>query len=188
MSEAVKPDARRRGPVDMPHPLELPIDPETGDPVMPAKGAGAKKQELLPGKDRFKLDPAPRGWFRGQLANVQRTFETTEYGQLVRFTFDVIRERREPPLKAEMVGYTFSKEIRPGLVVQAYVGDTLPTERVRFEHMKLPLDPNNDLRAHMPVVQVGRKFRRGLRNGILAIAIPFAVICALIGLGSIFVW
>jgi len=178
MSEAVNQSPRQqRGPVAMQHPLELPIDPETGDPVLP-QGAGGKqkpKQERLPGKDRFGLTPPPKGYFRGYTDNVVRTSRTTPIGELVTMHFDLVGED-DQRLPIEFVGYTFSKDIRQKIVAETYIGSKFPTERLRRDRLRLSFDPNSELRAYMPVQKRFGSFGKDRRLGVAAIIAPIVVI------------
>jgi hypothetical protein len=181
MSEARKPAAQRRGPVQIQHPLEAAIDPETGDPVDTQAGKPPRaKREQVEGEDRFGLVPVGKGWFRGQITNVRRRQEVTPIGNLVTYTFDVISSRDQPPLLVEMVGYSFSKEIRGGIVVQTYVGDSVPTERIRYERLVLSYDDVNYLQAYMPVQKWFGKVRNDWKFGIIVLLTPIMVICTLI--------
>lgn len=180
-SEAVEPEQHRRGPVRVQHPLELPIDPETGDPV-PFKPGGGKKRERLPGKDRFGQTPVGKGWYRGRLDNLSRTSVTTPIGDLVTYYFDLVGEEDQPPLQVEFQGYTFSKDIRHGLVLEAYIGKKFPTGRIKRDRFKLTYDQQNDLRAYMPVERYLGKVGKDWKITSFVIAAPFAFACAMIWL------
>jgi hypothetical protein len=187
MSEAAEPAQPRRGPVNIQHPLEIPIDPETGDPVRRTRSTPKKQLERLPGKDRFNLTPVSKGWYRGSIANVIRTSEITPVGTLETFHFDVLAGDGVAPLKVEMVGYTFSKVIRAGIVVEAYVGSPYPTERVRIDRFLLTHDAPNEMRAYAPVENQIRKAGSDRKGAIIALIAPIVVVCGLIYLfGHVF--
>lgn len=186
MGEAAGPADQRRGAVAGRHPLEAPIDPETGDAV-PARappGKGRGKRELLPGKDRWGLDPVGKGWYRGNVSNIVRMSEVTQFGELITYHFDLIGNEGQPPLLIEFVGYTFSKDIRPSLVVDLRIGDSFPTERLRCDRLRLAYDKQNDLRAYMPVQNRHRMLRKNMKFGIMTIILPIFVVSGLIWLAK----
>jgi hypothetical protein len=179
MSEAAEPGQQRRGPVGFEHPLTVPIDPETGDPVKPRQGDGgaAGKRERAPGTDRWGLQPLPKTWYRGRVGNIVRSAVPTSIGELVTYHFDLTGDETRPPLPIEFVGYTFSRDIRSNLVVETYIGDTFPTERLRRERMRLSFEPSTELRAYRPVERRFAGMRKDLKLGILAVIMPVVVVC-----------
>jgi hypothetical protein len=76
-----------------------------------------------------------------------------------------------------MQGYTFSKDVRPGLILETYVGEPFPTGRIRQQRYTLSHDPVNELRGHMPVQGYFRQVRRDFRTSVFALIIPFVVAC-----------
>ena len=184
MSETAKPADMRRGLIDGRHPLEPPdgAEPLEMDGDFPAWWKKKKQRVQIPGKDRWGLDPVPKGWYRGNVDNIVRMTSITPIGELVTYHFDLRGEEGQPRLPVEFVGYTFSKDIRPNLIVETYIGKKFPTGRIKRDRMRLSFDPTNDLLAYNPVKTVFGRLPKEFRNGVLALTIPILVVSFLIWL------
>jgi hypothetical protein len=130
-----------------------------------------------PGKDRWGMDPPRRGWVRGIIQNVTRSVEQTPYGELVILDFDIYPDDDAAPLvEVRMSGYTFSKDPKANLLVEVKVGATMPTERIAVDLMKLPYDPDNDVRAYRPVERRQSMNEASTLRKIATVLIPSTII------------
>lgn len=83
-------------------------------------------------KDRFGLRRARAGRVRGQIANVRRSFEIGEFGNLIVMDFDLVTDPGAPPTPVRMTGTIFNREPQEGMLVE--VRDPDPSVRPILTH------------------------------------------------------
>lgn len=136
-----------------------------------------------PGCDRWGYPPPERGWMRGMIFNVARGSERTTFGERVTVDFDIYPDDETAPIQpVRMIGYTFSQEIRPGMVVEAPIGRVTPGEVLMTDELRMPWDVTSVVRAHRPVEETARRDGRDRVPALLAIILPVLVVIALIWL------
>lgn len=157
-----------------------------GQPAKAPRRAYARQR--APGKDRWGLDLPERGWYRGEIQNVERSTEITPTGELITYEFDLYPDdEKAPVLQLSMTGSTFSHRIREQVLVEAYFGAKMPAGRLAVDRLRLPHDPNNDVRAHRPVEKRLRESQTPAWRRALLVLAPGALVIGFVAIAHFIV-
>ena len=141
-----------------------------------AKAAAPPPQK---GKDRHGLRPPRAGRVRGTIANVRRSFEVGEFGNLLIIDFDLVIDQGTPPVPVRMAGTIFNQEPHEGMLVEVHDPD--PAVRPIVTHR---LQAAWDRHYHIVAFYPGRDDLSPTRQrlfGLLVVLAPIVVGAALLG-------